>query len=196
MNYQKIKDQQTASREYHNIKHNDKVKLPIITPLKTGDIVTVKTHKHDKHKAKDIYMVTSENKDNVKIQRVIHSFNSNPSIRSKTYTTSRDRLHVVKSNLQYNLRPRKNILKTSTEWNPIREYQDSDDEDNYVVPPVTVSKTSSSSYPTSTLTQYQPEIIHDSSANDDNLVPTHTTETATTVLNFINNYSFLNSYAK
>ena len=178
LNYQKIKDQQTASREYHNIKHNDKVKLPIITPLKTGDIVTVKTHKHDKHKAKDIYMVTSENKDNVKIQRVIHSFNSNPSIRSKTYTTSRDRLHVVKSNLQYNLRPRKNILKTSTEWNPIREYQDSDDEDNYVVPPVTVSKTSSSSYPTSTLTQYQPEIIHDSSANDDNLVPTHTTETA------------------
>ena len=175
LDYQKLKDQQTAIRDYHNIKHNVKVKLPLINSPKTGDIVTVKTQKCDKHRAKDIYMVTSENNDNVKIQRVIHSFSNAPSVRSKIYTTTKDRLYTVKNNLHYNLRPRKPILKTSTEWNPIREYQDSDDEDLHVLPPITLTRPSSTTCSTATLTHNQPD--HNvSNSTENNSLPINTEE--------------------
>ena len=128
LNYQEIRKDQIDTRNTANKKFNEKIKqMPTSTP-KPGDLVTTQL-KPDKHKARDIFMVSKCENDKVTIQKVIHPHTSNPMIRSKQYETSIDRIQVTRNFLKPNNKTEKNKPVIS-QWNPIRkiEHDEEDDE--------------------------------------------------------------------
>ena len=64
--------------EKENLKSSEDVNI--------GDTVTV-ANKNDKHKAKEMYIVTSKDNDNVGVQKLLHTLKENPKIMSKVYKT-------------------------------------------------------------------------------------------------------------
>ena len=125
----------------HNQRHNDSIKDKSQTDPRPGDIVITNTSKPDKHKAKDIFLVTASQNDKVKIQKLIHSNSEKPSLRSKSYVTDKSRLHVTRPKY---IRHNKSVKVTSsTPWNPIQDPHDiSSEEEYYVVPPVRITASS------------------------------------------------------
>ena len=142
LDYDSLKTQQKQNREMHNKRHNDSLKVVNQIDPQPGDIVITNTSKPDKHKAKDIFLVTASQNDKVKIQKLIHSNADNPTLRSKSYVTDKSRLHVTRPHY---IRPKKSVQHTSvTPWNPIQDPHDiSSEEEYYVVPPIRVTATSS-----------------------------------------------------
>ena len=139
LNFEKLKSQQFNNRTIHNEKHNLSVKNDISDP-KPGDIVIPKGWKPDKHKAKDLFIVTASQNDKIKIQKIIHSYSEKPCLRSKSYTTDKSRLHVTRS--QSNLLKKAQHKATSSTplWNPIQDlHNTSSDDEYYVIPPVRVT---------------------------------------------------------
>ena len=65
MNDEKIRSDQILTRQAHQ------VDSPKVQPILVGDTVSVK-NRSDKHKANDMYIVTSKNLEKVKVQRLLH----------------------------------------------------------------------------------------------------------------------------
>ena len=124
LNYSKLRNDQIMTRTTQNTKHNNTVKKDTIKP-QTGDIVIARTD-NDKHKARETYLVTNAQENKVQIQKVLHTHaNEKMSLRSKTYTTKPERLHVI---FKSNLKPQSTQdIQTASKheieqplWNPIR----------------------------------------------------------------------------
>ena len=70
-------------------------RVPPTDTVKVGDTVTVKNHS-DKHKANEMYLVTSKDKEKVKVQKLLHTLKKSPGkIMSKSYETNEKRMRVI-----------------------------------------------------------------------------------------------------
>ena len=135
LDYQKLKLHQKSIRDSHNEKHNSSLPQPTLLKPKQGDFVIPITAKNDKHKAKDIYIVTASEDNKIKIQKMLHSHSEQPTLRSKTYTTDRDRCYVTRAN---NKQPiLQGPAKPANTWNPLKDSHDtSSDEEYHVTIPI------------------------------------------------------------
>lgn len=169
IDYQRLKNHQKTVRDSHNEKHNSSLpQQPICNP-QPGDFVIPITAKNDKHKAKDIFIVTASQDNKVKIQKMLHTHSEQPTLRSKTYITDKNRCFVTKANSkQQNMH---SPVKTTNEWNPLKDSHDtSSDEEYHVTIPVRkkrsniVESSSSTTTPSdSTTTPQQQTSSHNSS---------------------------------
>ena len=135
LNYDSLKDQQLSNRNMHNERHNKGLPNQSINNPLPGDIVVTTNPKSDKHRAKDLFLVTDSNNDKVNIQKLIHPFSQSPSLRSKQYVTEKTRIQVTRS---CNRVVHKPSPKHQPEWNPVNLHVDDSSDDDYAVPPVTV----------------------------------------------------------
>ncbi len=127
LDYEKIRRDQIQIRDKHNSKHNEKIPEPQPKP-QPGDIVVIK-NKPDKHKARDVYIVSQSEKDKVRIQKIIHPHSNNPNIRSKQYLTNNERVFVTNSFHQ--IPPKKHVeTKKINNWNPIRNDEENSEDEN------------------------------------------------------------------
>ena len=108
--------------------------------INVGDTVRVK-NKSDKHKANEIFVVTSKKDDNVGVQKILHPLQSKPKLMSKVYNTNQKHLITIhhskvpdveeESDVE-SINISKNIsTKTSNSWNPVSSKffnNDSDDD--------------------------------------------------------------------
>ena len=139
LNFEKLKSQQLVNRTLHNEKHNSSVKHDFSNP-KPGDIVIPKDWKPDKHKAKDLFIVTASQNDKIKIQKIIHSYSEKPCLRSKSYTTDKSRLYVTRSQDNFTRKAKEKAKSSTPLWNPIQDLHNISSEDEYyVIPPVRVT---------------------------------------------------------
>ena len=127
LDYKEIKEQQRKMRDYHNKRHNDKIQHTSESPCaEPGDIVVTR-EKNDKHKAREIFLVTDNDTEYTTVQKILHP-QSNPTtnLRSKQYKTQSKRIEVIR---QFGNTCKKKIVQNcNSQWNPIRKYDDSDDE--------------------------------------------------------------------
>ena len=128
LNYEKIREQQLETRNVANQKHNASIPAQTKQNPQPGDIV-IAADKSDKHKAKNIYMVAKSNDQQVTIQKILHPHSSNPTIRSKQYVTTNDRIHLTKSFYQQKTKESDKKKISKPLWNPIREIPRDDDDD-------------------------------------------------------------------
>ena len=136
LDYKLLKEQQSSTRNMHNQKHNKSLPHTTLENPQPGDLVVTKSTKIDKHKAKDLFIVSASQNDKVKIQRVLHTHTNQPTLRNQMYVTDRSRLHITRST-----RNNKQKVPASTPtWNPTHdEPVSSSDDEYYVVPPVEVA---------------------------------------------------------
>lgn len=140
LDYDKLRQDQIAYRTVHNERHNSKLKNNDSSPH-SGDIVITKTA-NDKHRAKDVYLVTNTNEEKVSLQRVIHPHSQSAKLRSKIYVTDKSRVHVTKKAFKQMTSTQIETPEASSDWNPIRsQSQDSEDEDNVKIihPPLQIN---------------------------------------------------------
>ena len=129
-------DQVINRKEKQEINNNENINI--------GDTVRIK-NKSDKHKANEIFIVTSKQEDDVGVQKLLHLFRSNHKLMSKVYNTKQKHLvtihkqHFPESKqedpvgldgIKQGMQPNKNpvILKP---WNPINQnffHDDSEDD--------------------------------------------------------------------
>ena len=154
LDYSLLKEQQHTNRDMHNQRHNKSLPLNDFENPQPGDLVVTKSNKIDKHKAKDIFMVSASQNDKVKIQRVLHTHTNQPSLRNQMYVTDRSRLHVTRSTT----RPYKKKATVHTKlWSPTQDQPDtSSDDDYHVVPPVRVAVNTAPASPMQPLRQSSP----------------------------------------
>ena len=107
-----------------------------------GDTVTI-ANRTDKHKAKEMFLVTGKEADNISVQKVLHPLTKTPTkLMSKVYNTKQKHLHIIHrpetpavSDLDEAVNDdesEQTATKQVTRWNPINQrfYQaDSDDEE-------------------------------------------------------------------
>ena len=127
LDYEKIRKDQIQIRDKHNTKHNEKVPEPQHKP-QPGDIVVIK-NKSDKHKARDVYIVSQSEEEKVRIQKIIHPHSNNPNIRSKQYLTNSERVFVTNS---FHHIPQEKPVTTKkiNNWNPIRNVEENSEDEN------------------------------------------------------------------
>ena len=117
LNYDMLASDQKSTRAVHNNKHNAKAEH-ITTDPTPGDIVIVPAL-HDKHKATPPFLVTKTEENKVHLQKILHPFSENPTIRKTSYTTDPYRTKVIsKSFLPSNTS--KPYVQSKQSWNPIR----------------------------------------------------------------------------
>ena len=183
IDYEKLKCQQKTIRDYHNDKHNESIKASTNVKFQTGDLILPKTMKNDKHKAKDIFVVTASQGDKIKIQKMLHAHSEKPTLRSKVYTTDTSRCHLAfRSNNQ--ILREKNTQKKVNTWTPLKESHDSSsDEDYHVIAPIRVQRSargiesSSTSAPTDSAYQSPPTVTITSSSSHYSSTNTSPTDT-------------------
>ena len=118
----------------------------VVKPIEVGDTVKVK-NASDKHKANDIFIVTSKEDEHIGIQKLLHPLKKNPpKFMGKVYKTNQKYLHTIHrpsipfkdpsinidgtanntSKDSYNT-----VCDLSAKWNPIRKqfFQDDSDDD-------------------------------------------------------------------
>ena len=164
LDYNNLKEQQTSTRDQHNLRHNEQIQQQQHSVPQPGDIVTVKTQKHDKHKAKDPFIVTSTNDDKVQVQKLIHTFSDKPTIRSKVYSTDKNRLFIVKKGLTPNVSTQSVKRPTAYQWNPVRQISLDSDDESYSLPSVslpTVDTTQKSSLSSQVPESPRPQLYQD-----------------------------------
>ena len=114
-----------------------------IEKLNVGDTVKIK-NKSDKHKASEMFLVTSTNNDKVGIQKLLHPLNKTPTkIMSKVYQTAPKHLTLIHKpehpeienddQAMFQSKPEPN-----KSWSPINQKffnddSDSDDEEEHYV---------------------------------------------------------------
>ena len=118
-------------------KRKDKVDVADPAPINVGDTVKIK-NKSDKHKANDMFVVTSKNEDNVELQKLLHPLSRKPGkIMSKTYNTNQKHLVTI-HRPKFPIAPvdeafeEEKILtndKVKSFWNPINQQFYNDDDD-------------------------------------------------------------------
>ena len=142
LDYDKLKKDQIDNRNLHNQRHNSKIKTPTETKPQPipGDIVIPITQKHDKHKARDMFFVTSSEDNTVKMQKIIHSHSTGSNIRQKVYTTASHRVQITR---QTNVPTKLKKSSSTTKWSPYQNHTDSSDEENYQLPPISLSSQTS-----------------------------------------------------
>ena len=134
LDYEKIRLDQLKIRRDHNDKHNSRITQQQTHKPQPGDIVVVKT-KEDKHKAKDVFLVSDVEQDKVSIQKIIHPHSKEANIRSKQYSTKVDRVcvtnkfHKIPVPVETNSITRKKC-QSINQWNPIREIDHEEDDDD------------------------------------------------------------------
>ncbi len=137
LDYNKLKQDQTDNRNLHNQRHNNKLKSTDIKPQPSpGDIVIPLTQKHDKHKAQDMFLVTSAGDNSIKMQKVIHSHSTESNLRQKVYTTASHRVHITRKT---NIPLKQTKSSSKPKWTPYQYHSDSSDEENYSLPPISLS---------------------------------------------------------
>ena len=99
LDYEKIRSDQLNTRNKHNAKYNEKLPSSTQKPPAPGDVVIIK-NKTDKHKANDVFLVSSTSKDKIGIQKIIHPHTEDSNLRSKVYYTKPSYLHVAKRHHQ------------------------------------------------------------------------------------------------
>ena len=86
---EKLRSNQLQTRKIHQ---DDSVTAE---PVLVGDTVSVK-NRTDKHKANDIFLVTSKTEDTIKVQKLLHPLAEKPGkIMSKTYETNEKRVKTI-----------------------------------------------------------------------------------------------------
>ena len=115
-------------------------KTPTTIDVQIGDTVKVK-NKSDKHKASDIFIVTSKKDEEVGIQKLLHPLEKTPpKFMGKIYKTKPKLLHTIHRPLHPNFKLEDTTDNTKAhdkpnkikpEWNPInsRFFKDDDDDD-------------------------------------------------------------------
>ena len=181
IDYDKLKFQQKSIRNYHNDKHNQSIKPSTNVKPQPGDFVLPKTLKNDKHKAKDIYVVTASQGDKLKIQKLLHAHSEQPTLRSKVYTTDTSRCHLAIRSNSHILRENNTSQKKVNTWTPLKESHDSSsDEDYHVITPIRVQRSVrviESTAPTESSRQSPPALTITSSSShysSTNTSPTNT----------------------
>jgi len=100
LDYEQLRRDQLETRKLHNDKHNSKLsEAPVqYSPPIPGDIVSLNLKQGDKHKAKDSFIITAQDDDKIKMQKIIYSNSksTNPNIRQKQYYTKVQRVHVTR----------------------------------------------------------------------------------------------------
>ena len=85
-----LREDQLDKRKSQNKPNTVKVK-----PVLIGDTVTV-VNKADKHKVRDMFIVTGKKEDKVKVQKLLHPLSNQPGkVMSKVYTTDEKRLKTI-----------------------------------------------------------------------------------------------------
>lgn len=133
IDYEKVSKDQKQSREIVNDKHNKNV-TPTANPH-PGDTVIVKS-KNDKHKAKDVFLVTDVKEEKVLMHKILHPYSQHQKIRAQQYVTDPQRLIVTRKNHHFlPQQPKQEQKVNKSSWNPIRSPDQSDDEDYQYYPP-------------------------------------------------------------
>ena len=118
-------------------KRKDKVDVADPAPINVGDTVKIK-NKSDKHKANDMFVVTSKNEDNVELQKLLHPLSRKPGkIMSKTYNTNQKHLVTIHrpkfpiASVDEAFEEEKILTndKVKSFWNPINQQFYNDDDD-------------------------------------------------------------------
>ena len=157
LNYNEIREDQLKTRKAANEKHNVKVsaKCQQKQQPQPGDIVVINKNK-DKHKANDVYVVTAADKEDVKVQKILHPHSQQPTLRNQQYITSADRVFVTRRTMQ--LKQTEQKPQTKPAWTPFRSpTSESDDEDV-----ITVTSTTH-------VNQQNDNNLHDDQINDDEI---------------------------
>ena len=82
-------------REDQLQKRKENVKEALINEVEVGDTVKIKNTR-DKHKANEMFIVTTKNKENVGVQKLLHPLRSTPGkIMSKVYNTNQKHLIAI-----------------------------------------------------------------------------------------------------
>ena len=126
-------DQINKRKEKKEVNNNESINI--------GDTVRIK-NKSDKHKASEIFIVTSKNEDDIGVQKLLHPLKSNPKLMRKVYNTRQKHLITIHrpivpddtqedandlDDVEVSVKPSK-VLKP---WNPINAkfYRDDSDDD-------------------------------------------------------------------
>ena len=135
LNYGLIRSEQLKVRNLHNERHNDKLQPQKSTPVpKPGDIVLTKA-KPDKHKAKDLYVVTSTDDSKVSFQKILRPYSNQAQLRSHVYTTEKNQLFVAKPSQTVALPPLKTDFVTSAPKQVSPAFSDDSDDDDAIFIP-------------------------------------------------------------
>ena len=135
-------DDQTLRQNQINKRREEKRGDLVIKPIEIGDTVKVK-NKSDKHKANDVFIVTSKEDEHIGIQKLLHPLKKcPPKFMGKVYKTNEKYLHTIhrstcpiKSNdidIPTGTSSHSTVCDLSTSiWNPIRKqfFHDDDDDD-------------------------------------------------------------------
>ena len=132
-----------ALRQNQLNKRSEKQEVNNNEVVNIGDTVRIK-NKSDKHKANEIFLVTSKKKEDIGVQKLLHPLQSKPKLMSKVYNTKEKHLvtiHRPKHPDNSNDDPedfddekeRTKSIENVKQWNPINNkfyHDDSDDDDS------------------------------------------------------------------
>ena len=131
LDYDALRRDQIKTRQDQNNKHNEAIEKRKEDKLAPGDTVVV-NHQYDKHKARDIFLISDANNKQVKMQKIIHPHTQEPKLRSKVYTTSIERVSKTRQFLQPP-KPTKHFKKQNVNVQQINQESDSDSESEYAI---------------------------------------------------------------
>ena len=150
---QNLRNDQVKKRKSENAK----TKETAVEEINVGDTVLVHNRK-EKHKARDIFIVTAKKDDKIKVQKVLHPFSEGSGkFMSKVYTTDQKRLKTIHrpsavddDAINYkddevergNRQLQEKVKQNNSDWNPVnkRFYQDEDSDDEEKDDPATLNQ--------------------------------------------------------